>query len=329
MSDNLILIDFGSITVYWYAVWAVISVCAAAFGFVTGRRLQKQSAASAWNIVLAAMPAALLAGHLFYCWFSNFFAAHRWWEWLVTWSGGFTFYGVLIGILMTLAVYSAVRKQPFPVLTDAAAVPVVLALGIMRFAGITAGQDMGIYVQQRNDGGLIFLRELEKGSWTLWVGFFEGITAVIVAAVCAVFFARTYLREKSGARQGDVTLCFMLMYGMPQSVFESMRNDSLYMVTLGFVKISEIISIVMATAAFVILVVRDFRRRRRVKFTAAVSFCYTVPLAVAVYCEFTMNAVDFARNYLMMSGSLGLMLALSMCLLIGIRPKKKAAGQPM
>ena len=96
--------------------------------------------------------------------------------------------------------------------------------------------------------------------------------------------------------------------------------------TLGFVKISEIVSIVMAVAAFVIVAVRYLRVRKNGWGLAVSCVCYAALLTAAVICEFKMNAVDLLRNYGIMSVSLGLMLVISFRLLLSGRSVADASA---
>ena len=327
MSENWIFVDFGSFAIYWYAVFMVLAAAAASRLFVLSRRWQGEDASRAWNTALCAMPAALIGSRIFYGWFGVASFTGGWRDFLDLSSGGYAFYGAAGGILLALAISAAVRKESFVRLLDAAIVPLAAALVIVRIAGITSGEDMGFPVQTDSPGKLPFLiwSEAEQ-SWNVWVGFFEGIAAAVILAVCAVFFASRYVRHGKGARDGDTTLLFMMMYGLSQSVFESMRNDSLFMVTLGFVKISEIVSVVMAVAAFVIVAVRYGRVRKNARGLVISCACYAVLLTAAVICEFKMNAVDLMRNYVIMSVSLGLMLVISFRLLLSGRSVAEGSG---
>ena len=287
MSENLIFVDFGSFAIYWYAVFMVLAAAAAACLFVLFRGWQGEDTAHGWNTVFCAMPTALIGSRIFYGWFGVAAFTDGWKDFMDLPSGGYAFYGAAGGILLALAVSAAVEKDSFVRLLDAVMAPLAAALVIVRFAGITSGEDMGFPVQTKSAGKLPFLiwSEAEQ-SWNVWVGFFEGVAAAVILTVCAVFFVSRYVRHGKGTRNGDTTLVFMMMYGLSQSVFESMRNDSLFMVTLGFVKISEIVSIVMAVAAFVIVAVRYFRVRKKGWGLAICCVCYAVLLTAAVICEF-------------------------------------------
>lgn len=327
MSENLIFVDFGSFAIYWYAVFMALAAAAASCLFVLFRGWQGEDASHAWNTVFCAMPAALIGSRIFYGWFGVASFTGGWKDFMDLPSGGYAFYGAAGGLLLALAVSAAVRKDSFVRLLDAAMVPLAAALVIVRFAGITSGEDMGFPVQTDSPRKLPFLiwSEAEQ-SWNVWVGFFEGVAAAVILAVCAVFFVSRYVRHGKGTRNGDTTLVFMMMYGLSQSVFESMRNDSLFMVTLGFVKISEIVSIVMAVAAFVIVAVRYLRVRKNGWGLAVSCVCYAALLTAAVICEFKMNAVDLLRNYGIMSVSLGLMLVISFRLLLSGRSVADASA---
>ena len=287
------------------------AVLAAALSFCLLRKLQKESFSEALNVALFALPAALVLGRIFYCWFgkSSFTGLG---DCFSLANGGYGLYGALAGLLTVILIFCRVRRQSVLPMIDAAVPPVAAVIAVGRFASITSGDDIGFDVSSPALEHLPFILWSEaEQSYILWVGFWEGIAAAVIFVFTLTLFAARYGFGVRGLGDGCCVLMFMLTYGLSQAMLESMRNDSLYMVTLGFVKISQIISILMGVTAAVIVAVRSIRLKKPdVSRIVLWSVC-AAALGLAVYCEFEMNAVVMVRHYIMMGLSLAFIMAAS------------------
>lgn len=325
MSDHMIFLDFGLFSVYWYGFIMGVTVLLATGLFVLLRRMQGEEVQRSLTTALMAMPAALLGARVFYCWFAKALFSGGALEMMNLLTGGYALYGALLGILTVMAVQGLRHRTSVLTMLDAACPPVALAIAVERWTGLVNGSDIGFAVSspwiQRFPFSL--LSETDQ-VYHLWVGFFEGVTAMLLFLVLAAIYWMKYRAECKGMRCGDVALLFMMIYGFSQSFWESMRDDSLFMVTLGFVRINQIFSIVMALSAVIWLMVRKCQRRGVSAADAGMWTLCAAALGVAVYCEFTMNAVSMTRNYILLGVSLSVMLMLGICLINGSR--KDEAG---
>lgn len=315
MSEHLIFVDFGAFSIYWYGVFIGGAVFVAVMLFALLRKVQGESFSSALTVSLIVMPAALIFSRIFYCWFGKASFPDGLRDCMNLMSGGYALYGALLGVLSVLLIYAALVKQSVWQAIDAAVPAIALAIGIGRFASMTSGGDIGFALSGASDAHLPFVLWSEaEQSPILWVGFFEGIAALCVFLLTLMVFVLTYKAPKRGFERGSAALVFMIVYGFSQTILESMRNDSLFMVTLGFVRISQIISIVLAVAALVTVIIKGcFLQKPRVYDIVLWALCVAA-LSVAVYCEFEMNAVIMVRNYIMMGVSLGIMMIAALLL---------------
>ena len=315
MSDNIIFIDFGTFSIYWYGVFMGLAVFLSALVFSLSRKMQNESFSASMICSLVSMPAALVTGRVFYCWFGKASFGGGLTDCINLAAGGYALYGALFGVLLVITAFSAASKKSVLQTLDAAVPAISLAITIGRFASILSSSDIGFSVSSSWFQKLPFSVWSEsEQSWILWVGFFEGIIALITFVFTTIIFFLKYKKATKGMQNGDITLLFMIMYGLSQTLLESMRNDSLFMVTLGFVRISQIISIVLAIAAIVIIIVKGCRLRKPNILNIILWIFYVAALSVAVYCEFEMNAVIMVRNYIMMGVSLSIMLVISLIL---------------
>lgn len=84
----------------------------------------------------------------------------------------------------------------------------------------------------------------------------QAMAAALIFAALAAFF---FLANRR--RQGDVTLIFLLLYGLSQAVLDSTRYDSLYMRSNGFVSVVQLLSALAMVAVSVVLALRMAKRR--------------------------------------------------------------------
>lgn len=315
MSENIIFIDFGDFCIYWHGVFIGCAVFLAALVFCLLRRLQKESFTSALQIALISMPTAIITARIFYCWFAKASFAQGIKECANLMTGGYALYGALLGILAALIIYSRVCKKSALQMIDAAVPAVSLAIAIGRFASVMSNDDIGFTVSSEiiQQFPLAVWSESEQ-SWILWVGFFEGITALLIFIFTLIIFILKYKLDLKGLQCGSVVLMFMLTYGLSQTILESMRNDSLFMVSLGFVRISQIVSFIMAVVAIIIIIVNGCRISKPNISNIILWAVCAAALGTTVYCEFKMNAVVMVRNYIIMGTALTVMMIIGLFL---------------
>ena len=327
MSEHLIFLDFGPFAIYWYGLFIGGAVFFAALLFSLLRKMQGERFVSALRVSLTAMPAALILSRIFYCWFAKASFPEGLRDCLNLLSGGYALYGALAGVLLVLIVYALAEKQSLLQLIDAAVPAMLAAIVIGRLASLTSGGDIGFALSGVEDDNLPFVLWSEtEQAYILWVGFFEGIAAWIAFVLALAVFVLTYRTKQHGFAKGGTALVFMIICGFTQTMLESMRNDSLFMVTLGFVRISQIISILLAVSALVIIIVKGCRLQKPHVYDIILWVLCAAALGVAVYCEFEMNAVVLVRNYIMMGISLGIMMIVALFLFfrnVGVRSKLK------
>lgn len=316
MTENAVLADFGPFVIYWFGVWMALAVAASSALFVRLRARQGIPAADSLRLAVCALPAALVSARLFYVWFAGtqFDGAGEGFNPL---TGGFALYGAVGGLLAAAAADSRIARRPLLPALDALCPALALAVAAEKGAGLCCGSDRGFAVTGGWQRFPLALPDASDGTWRLWVGFFEGLTALLLLlAETGVFLRRT--RGGRTRRGGDVTLLAMLLFGFSQTFWESMRDDSLYMVTLGFVRISQVLSFALGVAALVILHVRA-ARHAGVRTSAVCRWILcAAALGLAFYCEFTMNAASLTRNYGMMGGALCLVTADGLALLFAM-----------
>lgn len=329
MPDNLICIDFGFLTIYWYGVFIGMAVLLAALLFGALRKVQGAAWSDSLDTAMFALPAALIGARVFYCWFAKASFPNGLRDFLSLAEGGYALYGALLGVLTVLMIRAVHgKKEPFLPMADAAVFAVTAAIALGRFASRLCGGDIGslpLSGIQSDSLPFVMWSESEQ-SFILWVGFWEGISALLTMLITGAVFAKTYGKKNTGFQKGDTLLSFMVMVGMTQTYWESMRNDSLFMVTLGFVRISQIISFVLALTALIVIIVKSSRLAKPRPVDVFLWVLCEAAAAAAVYCEFRMNALSVVRNYCIMGISLASMMMVALYFLYRNANRRVAAA---
>lgn len=308
MNEHLVFLDFGFFEIYWFGFFAGCAVLVASVIFCRLRKMQGEEYSDALDVILCAIPTAFLLSRLAYCWFRHASFSDGISDYFCLTDGGYALHGALLGVLSVILLRAHFSGKSAVKMLDAAVPALTSAIAIGRFAGITGFEETGFEVGSQGSSAMPFVLWSETDqAWVVWVGFFEGLIALILTGMTLWLFYNKYRLHAYGLKEGCVTLCFMLTYGLSQALLESMRGDSLFMITLGFVRIDQIISIVMAVAAIVLISVDYCKVCGLSVSTVMFWLLCAVALTFAVLCEFSLSATYLAPLYMCMFVSLAVM----------------------
>ena len=162
-------------------------------------------------------------------------------------DGGASITGALCGMLLAALIAARWTKQPAGLILDAAALGMPLALVIERLAEPLCEMGWGKYFQST---AFDFLYDLTQGMHPVFV--YEAIAACIIGCVLVLHF------RKRPMKNGDLTGCFLVLYGCTQTVLESLRNDG-HMKVIHFVRVNQVAAIAMAVVVLILWSIRCFR----------------------------------------------------------------------
>lgn len=297
--ENPVAIYFCGVFIHWHGI---LLACAALLTALCAALLHKakgRPARDVWLVALIGFVPAMLIGRAFYCHFMQESFTDKA-QMMDISSGGTALYGVAAGYILTIVGYCLLRRQSITEMLDTAAPAAALGIFVGRIASYFSGDDIGRAVTDERFQKLpTAVYSAATGEWNLAVFSFEAITALIIFVLLMVVLVigdAGWLKLRSG----DIALLFALLYGIPQTVYESMRGDSLFLISLGFVRISQIISILAATAAFVIFSVRSGKKGMSPWHYAVWGVCLAC-IALAFWMEFCMTSTTAVRNYTIMS----------------------------
>lgn len=197
------------------------------------------------DVILYAVPLAVIFSRLYYVIFAwdqfrdNPVSA------LYIWEGGLAIYGGIIGGVLGLWLLSKRRKQPMPLLTDIAVPSLLLGQAIGRWGNYFNGEAHGNLVQ--NAAYQFFPAAVQiNQQWFYATFFYESVWNF--AGFVFLYLNRKRFEKQGG--NGDLTLWYLLWYGLGRMVIEMLRTDSLM---LGSMRVSQGLSILLVLSAAALL----------------------------------------------------------------------------
>ncbi|WP_461213267.1 prolipoprotein diacylglyceryl transferase [Lacticaseibacillus sp. GG6-2] len=256
---NPIALQLGGLEIHWYGVIIACGVLLAVWLAMREAVRRGISDDHILNLVLWALPFALIGARTYYVAFEWGYYSQHPSEIIAIWHGGIAIYGALIASVIVFLVYCRVKWLPAWLVLDIAAPTVMIAQSIGRWGNFMNQEAFGakttlaylrglhlpeFIVQQMNISGAYrqptFLYE---SMWNL-VGF------VLIMSV---------RHHTHWFKQGEIFLSYVMWYSFGRFFVEGMRTDSLYLIP--GLRISQALSIILFVVALGLVI---YRRRRQV-----------------------------------------------------------------
>lgn len=179
-------------------------------------------------------------------------------------SGGYALMGCFVGCTAAAGLVRLLRLEPFaPAMLDAMSLGGCAGIAVGRLACFFSAADRGQLMPFTALPLAYPVNNVVTGApeYRLATFVLQAMAAALIFAALAVFFL---LGKKR--RTGDVTLLFLLLYGLTQAVLDSTRYDSLYLRSNGFVSAVQLLSaaaLVGVSALFSARMVKGRGMRRR------------------------------------------------------------------
>lgn len=254
-SLNRVFIEIGSWPIYWYGV--IIATGAILGLYIATKESNRLGMKKDLmvDLVLFAVPVAILFARLYYVVFEwEQYAGGPWWRIFAVWEGGLAIHGALIGAVLTAIVFAKVKKVSFWQIADIAAPSLILGQAIGRW---------GNFMNQEAHGGAM--------SQAAYENFHQYLPDFIMNQMCIdgvlyyptflyesfwnilVFIFLIYLRRRNPIR-GDVFLSYIMAYSVGRFFIEGMRTDSLYFI--GQIRTAQLISVILIIVAIALMIYR-------------------------------------------------------------------------
>ena len=243
------------------------------------------------NVVLIAVPAAIICARLYYVIFSwEYYAAHPR-EILNIRQGGLAIYGGLIGALLIAWIYCRVKKLSFLRGMDLVAPSLALGQAIGRWGNFFNQEAYGAAVLNPKLHFFPLSVFIEGSGWHWATFFYESLWCALITA-----FILTAQRKYFFRRDGDAFGAYLLLYGLERALVEGLRTDSLY---LGPIRVSQLLSLGLVFFVCVVLA-----RRRKIGPVRLMPIVLCILLGATLAVDAGWLSIIFAVNLIGFSGAI-------------------------
>lgn len=248
-----ILFHLGPITVYSFGLFLIAAYLLATFIFWKEGKRQGYSEEKLLDLSLVVLIAAFIGGRAFFV-FTNYELFHGNWQSVLTfWEGGFTFYGVLIGVLMAVFLVSKKWKWPLLQIADFGILASIAAYGVVKIGTFLAGIDYGT---------------LTTLTWGIEISTVAGArhpVQIYEAAFIGLFFivmkvAYEKNLKSTNFRSGKVFFFSAFILAVSRLIFGFLRGDVTYISGVGLDQITSLLVAMMAVFSIYYLGLRDIRQ---------------------------------------------------------------------
>lgn len=252
---NPIAINIGPLTITWYSICILLGIIFA--GVVINKEAKKYNIPTSFitNLIFWCVIFGLLGARIYYVIFNLDYYAAAPIEIIKIWNGGLAIHGGIIAGLITLVIYCKKYGVNILKMTDIAVPGLILAQGIGRWGNFFNAEAHGGIVSR------VFLENLHLPNFIIdgmhIGGHYYHPTFLYESIFCIIgFFVLFGFRSFKNTKLGNTTAVYLIWYGVLRFFIESLRTDSLM---LGSLKMAQIISIIMITIGFVMLIVTKLK----------------------------------------------------------------------
>lgn len=263
---NRVAFNLFGMDVYWYGIIIALGVILA---FIYAMKRTKQFGLigdHVFDVVFVAIIFGFIGARAYYCIFINaeinFFDLRH---------GGLAIYGGIIGAALAAAVMCIIRKVKLPALFDLGGLGLLIGQGIGRWGNFVNQEAYGAPTAGTLPWGMTgtiiiddplvvaMQNQLDKAG--------EGVYALVhpcflyESLLCFVGFILLHIwSKKLRTFDGEIFLLYVMWYGTGRALIEGLRTDSLM---LGDIRVSQLVGIVSAVVALVLLIVFKLRLSKK------------------------------------------------------------------
>lgn len=248
---NPIALDFGVITIRWYALFIVA-------GIILGTLLAKH------EIKNHNLDTELFLDYIFYVIIWGFIGARTWYvifsfsyyrihvnEILQIWHGGLAIHGGLLGGLIYTIYFTKKNNISLFLMSDLAAPSLLLAQSIGRFGNFMNSEAHGPATSEKFLRSVLHLPDFIvqgmkiEGIYYQPTFLYESLWNFIGFLIIIIL-----LRKKYRYNYGQLTAFYLIWYGFIRFFIEFLRTDAL---TFGSIRVAQVASILMFITGVIIL----------------------------------------------------------------------------
>lgn len=241
--DPIAFTLFG-IEVRWYGVFIAIAVIIGTFIALNEAKRRGVSEDTIIDLLLFAIPAAIVGARLYYVIFSWDNYKNNPMEILNLRGGGLAIHGVIIGGVLVAVIFSKIKNISFWKIGDIVAPSLILGQAIGRW---------GNYANKEAHGGPTDL------PWGIMVEGIKVHPTFLYESIWnfLVFILLMWYSRKKAKADGEVFLLYIILYSVARYFIEGLRTDSLM---FGSFRVAQLISLVAILVGSIIF----YRNRKAI-----------------------------------------------------------------
>ena len=237
---------FG-IAVHWYGIMIALGILFGVLLAFYTFKFRKLKNDYIFELLLWMLPPAIIGARLYYLIFNG----GPWgWEAFAIWNGGLAVYGSIIGGAVGAILFCVVRKINFLDVADVVVPSLALGQAFGRIGCYFGGCCYGVETQAPSLMCFPFSINVD-GTWHLATNLYESFFSFLICLVLVLMLRKISLR-------GIIMGSYFVLYGVLRAVLESFR-DSHEALFIGSVKVSLILSILLAVSGAIIILIQTIK----------------------------------------------------------------------
>ncbi|HHY92087.1 MAG TPA: prolipoprotein diacylglyceryl transferase [Firmicutes bacterium] len=228
-----IAFSLGPLTVRWYGILMAVALLVGTWLALKEARRQGVDEDALLNLIILAAPLGWVGARIYYVVFEWGYYHQHLAEIPQVWKGGLAIHGGLITAILVGLWYTRRHHLDFWQLADITAPSLILGQAIGRWGNFFNQEAYGYPTS------LPWAMYI-AGEWRHPTFLYESLWDL------GVFTLLLWGRHKSGVKQGDVFLAYLLLYSVGRFWVEGLRTDSLM---LGPLRAAQVVSLILALGA--------------------------------------------------------------------------------
>ena len=245
---NRVAFSIGGFDIYWYALCIASGVILALFYAYFNAKRFSVDVDKLINCFIVGMITAILGARIYYVAFKWDYFSQNPSDILNIRDGGIAIYGAIIGALLGGLTVAKIQKMKLLPVLDLAMICFLIGQAVGRWGNFMNQEAYGVETDS-------LFRMVSEGTNNVAVhpGFlYESVWCALGVLVLHIF------SKKWQKYFGQVSLLYMVWYGLERTFVEGLRTDSLYlpfMIGNYQPRVSQVLSLVLVIAGIVMLIV--------------------------------------------------------------------------
>ncbi len=205
-----------------------------------------------YMLALIVLPCAIVGARLYYCFFYEY--DYSFWELFNIKQGGLAIYGGVIGGIIGIIIFAAIKRNWKIIFTlmDICVPSLILGQALGRWGNFFNQEAYGNMITNPNFQWFPFAVWIEdENAWFQATFFYESIWNLIGFAL--LLFA--YFKSE---QTGNITASYLVWYGVGRTWIEGLRSDSLYLGSTG-IRVSQLLSMLLVVAGLIIFIINIYK----------------------------------------------------------------------